>query len=131
MNDWWWWHCETDSGGRDSFFWAFTVDTSFKHFREAAGKDRNFALELTDQYDPEFIYVISAGELADGLRNHKLKVIVPAVRGAVQRRAELRVEHPKWLIEFGRQTCGSNTPFIQIPVDCVHKRRRPPAEELL
>jgi hypothetical protein len=127
----WYRHVETNSAGRESFCWKFTYDTSFKHFREAAGNDRAFTLELSDLSEPEFVYAITAGEFSDLLKNRKLKLIIPAVRGAVQRRAELRAEHPKWLIEFGRQTSGSNTPFIQIPVECVRKQRRPPVEELL
>jgi hypothetical protein len=129
MNDWWR-RCETDSGDRESFYWTWTFDTSFKRFREEAGGDPDYTLELTDQSNPESLYLITAGELSDGLKNRKLKVIVPAVQGAKQRLDELKREHPRWLIEFGRQTRGSNTPFIQIPVECVHKRRRPPVEEL-
>lgn len=127
----WFQRCETESGGRESFCWRFTYDTSFKHFRKAAGNDRAFTLALTDLSDSENLYTISAGELSDALKDHRVKLIVPAVQGARKRRDELQAQHPKWLIEFGRQTRGSNTPFIQIPLDAVHKRRRPTAEELL
>jgi hypothetical protein len=118
--DEWWRHCETDSGGSESFSWSFTFDTSFKRFREEAKNDRSYTLELFDRYD-ESRYVITAGELSDGLRNQTFTVVIPAVQGAIHRRDDLQREHPKWNLVLGHSTRGSNTPYIRIDLDSVRR----------